>query len=258
MLIPKSILITGATSGIGAELAKQYSDQGVHLYLCARREDLLTEIALVCREKGATVSVFPCDVTDRAKMRDWILACDQKTPLDLVIANAGLGGAESLAGEFGEPEEVVRKLFAVNCDGVLNTVEPIKPIMVERKQGQIAIVSSLASYFGLPDSPAYCASKAAARIYGEALRPVLKPHGVAVNVICPGFVKTPMSDQLPFSLPFLLSVEKSVTIMRKRLAKNHARISFPAPLAFGSWFGMILPASISGTIMGYFRKFPKA
>jgi short-subunit dehydrogenase len=106
----------------------------------------------------------------------------------------------------------------------------------------------------MPDSPAYCGSKAATRIYAEALRPVLKPHGVSVNVVCPGFVKTPMSDQLPFSLPFLMTVEKAAKIIRHRLTKNQARISFPWILTFGSWFGMVLPAALSGFIMGYFRK----
>jgi len=254
MRTPKIILITGATSGIGAELAKQYSVVGMTLYLCARRQELLEQVAEVCRKKGADISTFTCDVTDRERMRAWVLACDEATPLDLVIANAGIGGVKSLAGDFGEPEEVVRDMFSINLDGVLNTIEPIKPLMTARRRGQIAIVSSLASYFGLPDSPAYCASKAAVRIYGEALRPVLKPHGVSVNVICPGFVKTPMSDQLPFSLPLLMSVEKSVTLIQRRLAKNHARISFPSLLAFASWFGMILPASLSGMIMGFFRK----
>ena len=106
MQTPKTILITGATSGIGAELAKQYSAVGVTLYLCARRQELLEQVAAVCREKGAEISIYTCDVTDKEKMRTWVLACDEASPLDLVIANAGVGGLKSLAGNFGEPEEV--------------------------------------------------------------------------------------------------------------------------------------------------------
>lgn len=255
-VLPKSILITGANSGIGAELARQYSAPGQTLFLGARRLDSLEEVAAQCRDKGADVQVMSIDVTDKDRVREWVLACDAQVPLDMVIANAGLGGEISLAGDKGESEDAVRQLFDVNLNGVLNTIEPLKPVMIARKKGQIVIVSSLSAYFGMPDSPAYCGSKAAVRVYGEALRPVLAKHGVAVNVVCPGFVKTPMSDQLPFDLPFLLTVEQAVALIRKKLKANKARISFPGILAFGSWFGMILPASWSGAIMGKFRKVP--
>ncbi len=253
---PQSVLITGANSGIGAELARQYSAPGVNLFLVARRIETLEEIAHECRAKGAEVSIKSCDIRERQILREWILEADQKKPLDLVIANAGIGGEESFAGQFGEDEETVRKFFAINTDGVLNTIEPIKPLMAQRGKGQIVLMSSLSSYFGMPDSPAYCGSKAAVRVYGEALRSLLKPHGVSVNVVCPGFVKTPMSDQLPFKLPFLWSVEKACQHIRKCLAKDKARISFPWVLSFACWLGMALPAHWTSALMMRNRKIP--
>lgn len=254
--MPTSVLITGATSGIGRALALEYSKSVEQLYLCARREEMLQEVAEQCRANGANVECKKLDVTDKTAMRNWLLACDDHYPIDLLIANAGIGGLESLAGRKGESEDAVHRIMQINTMGVFNTIEPIKPRMVDRKMGQIAIVSSMASYMGLPDSPAYCASKAATRIYGDGLRPVLARHNVKVNVICPGFVKSDMSDQLPFPLPFLQSMDKSVSKIMKGLEKNKARISFPFPLLFASWFGMILPASVTGVAMGKFRSYP--
>lgn len=224
MLTPKHILITGASSGIGAALATLYAGPGVRLALHGRNEDRLRHVAEDAKKRGAAVAIKAGDVCYAEGMSAWIAECHAAQPLDLVIANAGVSAG---TGRNGESDEQARAIFAINLTGVLNTVQPAMPLMMQRGRGQIAIMSSLASFRGFPGAPAYCASKAAARIYGEALRGELAPHGIAVNVICPGFIKTPMTDVNPFPMPFIMTAERAARIIQKGLAHNRARIAFP-------------------------------
>jgi len=123
--------------------------------------------------------------------------------------------------------------------------------MRQRKTGQIALVSSLAAYRGLPITPSYCASKAGVKVYGEALRGWLAPEGIKVSVICPGFVKSAMSDQFEGDKPFLMTADKAAIIIKKGLVSNKSRISFPFPLNLGTWFLTLLPASFADSILGW-------
>jgi short-subunit dehydrogenase len=218
------ILITGASSGIGAALAQQYAVSSVRLSLHGRNAERIASVAESARQRGAVVNTQVGDVTNAAGMTACINACDAQQSLDLVIANAGIS-----AGTSGRPEsaEQARTIFAANLTGVLNTIHPAVPLMTARKRGQIAIISSLASFRGFPGAPAYCASKAAVRIYGEALRGGLAPYGVAVNVVCPGFIKTPMTDVNPFPMPLIMSAERAARIIQTGLAQDRARIAFP-------------------------------
>jgi len=122
-------------------------------------------------------------------------------------------------------------VLATNIDGVLNTIHPLIPRMRSRGRGQIAIMSSLAGFRGFPGAPAYCASKAAVRLMGESLRGELAALGIEVNVICPGFVRTPMTDRNPFPMPFLMEAERAARIIRRGLERNRGRIAFPLPVA---------------------------
>jgi short-subunit dehydrogenase len=157
-------------------------------------------------------------------MQVWIAEADQKTPLDLVIANAGISGG---SGAGGETAAQVRELFAVNLHGVLNTVLPALGLMSARGRGQIALMASLAGFNGWPGAPAYGASKGAVRLYGEALRGAMAGSGVQVNVICPGFVRSPMTDVNNYPMPFLMNTEKAARIIARGLSKNRGRIAFP-------------------------------
>ena len=234
----QSILITGASSGLGAELAKAYAAPGVQLHLGARRAELLAKIATDCRSKGADVSVVAIDVTARDKMVDWIANAHRTRPLDLVIANAGISG-----GTHGgiESDEQVRAIFSVNVDGVFNTVLPAIPLLTAQRHGQIAIMASLAGHRGFPGAPAYCGSKAAVKVWGEGLRGDLKAHKVGVSVVLPGFVVTPMTDANDFKMPFLMPAERAAGIIQSGLARNKARIAFPWPTAFVAWLLGTLP-----------------
>ena len=226
MIDPKSILITGASSGLGKALAIDYAGPGIALSLTGRDRGRLEAVAEACRAKGAEVRAEPLDVLDRQSLTAWIEEIDANCSLDLVIANAGISAGTG----GGEGDEQANEIFAINVRGVANTIQPAADLMSRRGRGQIGIMSSLASFRGFPGAPAYCASKAAVRVWGESLRGSLHGNGVSVSVICPGYVRTPMTDANDFPMPFLIEAEKAARIIRRGLAKNKARIAFPWPL----------------------------
>lgn len=222
-----NILITGASSGIGAALAREYAGAGVTLHLLARNSERLQSLANDCRGKGAEVRTAKIDVTDKEAMQAYIDKADAQTPLDLVIANAGISAG---TGGTQEPPAQVQNIFNVNVNGVLHTVQPAAALMVARKRGHIAIVSSLAGLRALPSCPAYSASKAAVRYYGDALRGSLHSDGVMVSVICPGYIRTPMTATNDFWMPFVMDAERAARIIRCGLNRKKRRIGFPLAL----------------------------
>lgn len=243
---PRAILITGASSGIGEALAIDYAAPGVFLALGGRDKARLESVAQSCRAKGAEVRTAAIDVSDRDTTAQWVSMIDQARPLDLVIANAGVG-LEGAGNKIDE--DAIRRTFAINLDGVLNTVLPLLPAMRVRQQGQIAIVSSLAGFVGLPQSAAYNASKAAVRVWGESLRHMLRPDHIGVSVICPGFVSTRMTEKHKFKMPFLMNAQKASSIIRRGLAHNKARIAFPLPTKSAVWLAGVLPGGLTSRLM---------
>jgi short-subunit dehydrogenase len=243
-----SIVITGASSGIGEALARAYAAPGVALALNGRDGARLRTVAEACRAKGAAVDARQIDVTDRAALAAWLAAFDDAHPVDLLIANAGISidKDNSSLDDFS----VIRRTMAVNLDGMLNTVEPLVGRMMARRRGQIAVVSSLAGFIGLPYSASYNASKAAVRVWGESIRYPLRKSGVGVSVICPGFVITRMTAQAPFPMPFLMTAERAATIIRRGLARNKARIAFPLGTKAAVWLGGVLPGSWTARLLG--------
>jgi NAD(P)-dependent dehydrogenase (short-subunit alcohol dehydrogenase family) len=143
----------------------------------------------------------------------------------------------------------VEALLDINLKAGMAMVHAALPAMRQRGRGQIALVSSLAGYFGLPVTPSYCASKAALKAYGEALRGWLAPEGIRVNVIMPGYVESPMCDAMPGPKPFLWQPAKAARFIQRGLARDKARISFPFPLNLGTWFLAVLPAAVSLRIL---------
>lgn len=245
MTCPAHVLITGATSAIGGELAKNYARPGVTLQLHGRNKVRLSEVASECRARGADAHMQSFDLRDLAALRSWL---EQAGPLDLVIVNAGMNTHVGPAGE-SEPWDEVEALLEVNLKAAMVIVQAVLPSMRARGSGQIALVSSLAGYFGLPVTPTYCATKAGLKAYGEALRGWLAPEKIKVNVIMPGYVRSSMCDNMPGPKPFLWSPQRAAKAIVRGLERDQARISFPFPLNWGTWWLAVLPASLSTRIV---------
>ena len=223
---------------MGEAIALNYASENILLSLCGRDKKRLDAIGKQCKKLGTNVHTKIIDVADKQAMEKWIIARDKKHPIDIIVANAGISGTDdSLIS--------AEKIFDINMGGVINTIHPIIPRMQERRTGQIVLISSLAGYKGLSSAPAYSASKVFVKGYGEALRGKLSSDGVKVNVICPGFVRSRITDQNDFPMPGFMEADKAAKIIANGLSKNKSIIAFPWFMRFGVWFLSILPAFIA-------------
>jgi len=254
LVAPVHILITGASSGIGAALARCYAREGTRLSLVARNEERLDQVARECRTAGARTEWKTIDVVQSEAMRAWIEECDGQQPINMVIANAGIGGDKVIAPAAGEPLLIAREIVETNILGVTNSVIPLLPRFVARGRGHVVIMSSLAALVGLPDAPLYSASKAAVRVYGHGLRRLLGPKGIRVTVVCPGFVATPMSASVPGHRPFLWSAERAAARIVTGLRRDKREISFPWQLAALTRFAAALPPSLIDPLLHRTRR----
>ncbi len=249
--IPRHLVITGASSGIGAALAVEYAVPGRVLGLLGRNAERLEAVALQCRSRGAATITGLVDLTDEAATAAWLERFDDAHPVDLLIANAGISGGT--AGGSETPENI-RAIFAANWDGLCNSLFPLIDRMKRRGGGQLALMASLAGYRGFPGAPAYCASKAAVKIFGEGMRGHLHPSGIKVSVICPGFIRTPMTAVNPYRMPFMIGADKAAVIIRRGLEKDKPRIAFPLRAAATMWFFALIPPRLSDLL---FRRLPE-
>lgn len=248
----RGILITGASSGLGAGLARSYAAPGVTLALVGRDAGRLAAVADGCRARGAEVETGLFDISDAAPFGDWLLDRDARTSFDLVLACAGVSAGTHADGR---PEGLALATMQVrtNLLGTINTIEPLLPRLIGRGAGQIALIASTAGLRGLPFSPAYSASKAGVRTYGEALRALLRPLGIAVTVVVPGFFDTPMTDRWQGPTPFMVGLDRMVAVIRKGVDARRSRVVFPRLLALGSQAADLMPAMFGDRIMRGFR-----
>ena len=242
---PKSIVITGASSGIGRALALELAAPGVALGLIGRQEGKLHDVAALCQAKGALVKTGQVDVRDATGLALWMKTFDAEHPIDWVLANAGVTAAIDADGAL-EPLAQANGLLAVNLNGVLNSVYAVLPLMRERGRGQIGLMSSLAGWRGMALTPVYSASKAGVKAYGEALRDLLAPEGVGVSVICPGFVETPMSEKFPRHRPQIISAEAAAKKIVLGMQANKAYVAFPWSFILGLRLLNFLPFDLGG------------
>lgn len=249
---PRSILITGASSGIGRALALVYARHGVCLSLIGRDRERLEDVAAAARAQGAEVSLGQLDVRDQDAMAEWIKAADARRPFDLVIANAGI--TTGLApGDIAEDPQAVRAIIGINLIGVLNTVEPLIAPMCGRGSGQIAFIGSIAGLRGLPYAPSYCATKAAVHAYSESLRGRIETSGVRVSLIIPGFVKTPLNDSIDAIKPLEMTGTEAALLIQRGLERGRAVIAFPRSLYLLARVSRILPIRLVDKVMARFR-----
>jgi len=235
----KAAVITGASSGIGRDLALLWAEWGCRVGLVARRTELLEEAAGQCRDLGVDAAVFQGDVTDRAAMeavRD--KAIERFGFVDIVVANAGVGGLNP-APYFDL--DIHRKTMEINCIGLANTLAPFIPSMMEKGDGILVGVSSLSAFRGLPKAASYSSSKAMQGTFMESLRVDLRPHGVHAFCIHPGFIETPMTDHDDFDMPFIVPVRKSSLLISKSIARRRRIYLYPWPMKVLTWINKSLP-----------------
>jgi short-subunit dehydrogenase len=246
---PTSILITGASSGIGEGLALHYAAPGVTLFLNGRSNERLQAVAEACREKGAEAYGEVVDVTDDDAMKNWIVASDAKAPLNLVIANAGVAAGTNTVEEL---HDAAVGCYDINVHGVFNTVHPALTEMAKRpypvQDAQIGIVSSVMGYVGTARSPAYSSSKAAMKSYGQALRGKFRGMGIGVTVICPGYVRSRLMGPDMKGFPFMIEVDEAAGTIARALARNKARITFPWQVLLLARIAINLPGFLADRV----------
>ena len=238
----KVVMITGASSGIGRGLALEIAAHGAHLGLLARREELLNELATEARAHNVKAVTASADVRDAQAVR---AAADrfrnELGPIDILIANAGIGTADHALQL--SPDHAA-KVIGINVLGAVNSVAAVAPEMVERGQGRLVAISSLAAYRGLPKSAAYCASKAALTAYFESVRIDLRRTGVGVTIIYPGFIKTALTSGRASKMPYLMELDYAVKKIVSAIEKEKKTYAFPWRLATFVRSGLLMPAGI--------------
>lgn len=226
-----AVVITGASRGLGAALARRFAAPGVRLLLVARGEPGLRAVAADCAARGAEAEIAVLDVRDAAALAAALAAFEAGGPVDLAIANAGTSAGTAPDGTPETGAQAAAQV-AVNLLGAMHLVGPLLPGMLARKQGAIGLVASVAAFRGLPDTPGYCASKAGLLAWGEALRAAHGPRGLRVTVLCPGFFDSAMGDRYRGPKPLRLGLEEAAARCHRALVAGRARAVFPAPLGW--------------------------
>lgn len=242
----KTILLTGASSGIGYALAKQLDRKNARLILIARRQELLQQLQAELSPEHQHL-VYACDVGDHHQVVDLAQRIkNQDVVVDGLILNAGVSG-----GFVANPLSLdrVQMQFATNFWGVIYFIEQFLPEMLARKAGFIAGVGSLAGCRGMPGAAGYSASKAALARFLESLRIDLWGSGVRVYIVSPGFVKTPLTDQNKFRMPFIMTTEKGAQRIIKGLEQEKPEIHFPYRLSVIAKLSNLIPDDLYAWLM---------
>jgi len=248
----RAIIITGASSGIGAALAQALAAPGRTLVLLGRDLSRLQAVADACHAKGAVCRTGTIDVCDRPAMADFMAAVDRELGIDLLVVSAGIMTGRP-RGDAIETGDAAQRLIEVNLIAAVETLHLVLPGMLARGRGEIVIMSSLSGLAPLPDAPAYSASKAGLLFYGLALREAVAKAGIRVVVACPGYVTTPLIAGHRGARPGEVSAPEAARRIVAGLDANKGLIGFPLPLYWLSRIALLAPTFLRQPVMSLFR-----
>lgn len=245
-----TVVITGASSGLGAALALACARPGTALHLGGRDDARLEQVAAACRARGSQATTRALDVRDAAAMAAWVSGCGR---LDLVLANAGMSAGTG-DGQM-ETAAQARAVFAVNLDGVLNTVLPALELMAAQApdakgcRGRIAVIASIAGFVPAPGAPAYCAAKAVVDAWTVAMAHTAAKSRIQMHSICPGYIRTPMTAGNGFPMPGLMDADRAAARVLAGIRVERRRHVFPAWLGLAARVVGLLPPRLMAALL---------
>jgi short-subunit dehydrogenase len=248
------VFLTGASSGLGEALARRYAADGATLGLVARRESELARLATALA--SASVETYACDVRDSAALAkagaDFVarFGCP-----DVVIANAGI--SRGFLTELREDLPAMRAIFETNVYGIVHTFQPFVAAMTARRAGALVGIASVAGFRGMPGSGAYCGSKSAAITYLESLRVEMRPRGVDVVTICPGFIRTELTAKNPYRMPFLLGADDAARLIARAIARRKRFYVLPWQMALVGRLLKALPRPLFDRVVQNRKRKPR-
>ncbi|KAI9141510.1 hypothetical protein BKA69DRAFT_395769 [Paraphysoderma sedebokerense] len=246
----KCVVVTGASSGIGRQLALKFAQPGTHMVLIARDTRKLSDVANLCRRLGSTVDYESIDVRDHNAMKQYLISVDQMRPVDLVIANAGVA-VTSTSGPTEPMEELYKSVLDTNFTGELNTITPLIHRMQHRRNGHIVLMSSLGGVQGFPNAPFYNAAKEGIYSLGRSLRYLMRPYNINVTTLAPGFVWTPaveaMKEKGGSTAPpaLAMSVEYASDVIKEGIENGLGTVIFPISEVVGAYSMRCLPLNVN-------------
>lgn len=246
-----NILISGASSGIGAALARAYAAPGSHLVLWGRDTERLARTAEECRARGAVAATNAFDLADTDALIAALAAADDASPTDIAFFNAGLGGSlprKVVAQDVRSAEQMAM----VNFTAPVIAANDMAVRMGARGAGRIVLIGSVAALFALPMAPVYSGSKAGLMVFAEALGTRVKRHGVSVSLVSPGFIDTPMSQGLKEPRPFLIGADKAAAIIKARIARGVRHVIVPWQFAVVAAAANLVPKALVRAVLSRF------
>jgi short-subunit dehydrogenase len=249
-MIAHNLLITGASGGIGAALARVYAVPGSRLVLWGRNEERLADIAAQCRARGASCETAACDLTDFDRLAAALEAADANNPFDLVILNAGVGGSLP-RDRAAQDVHLARAMAGANFTAPIVAANLMAERMARRGRGRIVLVGSVAAFYPLPMAPVYAGSKAGLALFAEALGLRLAPHGVGVTLVSPGFVDTAMSRSLNEPRPFLMTADAAAAAIARKIERGARHIVVPWQFAIIRAAARLIPRAIVRAVLSW-------
>lgn len=247
---PRRALVTGASSGLGAALARRLAERGIEVWLAARRADALDAQVDAIRARGGRAHPLVLDVSDFDAALERLARLDRETGgIDLVIANAGVAGQRAAIPLSRAPWQGTSEILRVNLCGATASLAAFIPGMLERGHGHLVGISSVAAEFPNPRTPVYGASKAGLSFLLKSIDLELRPRGVAVTRVEPGFVRTPAAEGVSEPMPFIVELETAVAIIDRAIVRRRRVVRFPWPWRMLLRAVAALPVAISGPLI---------